>query len=188
MTVDPRIVKDALPLEVVTYNEICQLAHEGAKVIHPKAVEIVMQKGIPLYIKSAFSDAPGTLVTSINTNTTITRDRTITGIAYSANITQFKILSDGIINKSDFYRIISLAHAGISIDFINGSRQNSIYLTKYSDFSSCTDSESIGITPQLLTGCAKMAVVGVAMTGMPGVMAKIVDTLAQEQITILTIG
>lgn len=44
MTADPRIVEDAKILDVVTYNEISHLAHQGAKVIHPRAVEIAMQK------------------------------------------------------------------------------------------------------------------------------------------------
>ena len=66
-TADPGI-SDARPLEIVTYNEICQLAREGAKVIHPRAVEIAMQEGIPLRIKCTFSEAPGTLVTSPGQN------------------------------------------------------------------------------------------------------------------------
>lgn len=47
MTADPRIVEDAKILDVVTYNDICHLAHQGAKVIHPRAVEIAMQKTYP---------------------------------------------------------------------------------------------------------------------------------------------
>ncbi len=43
MTADPRIVENAKPLPNVTYTEICNLAYQGAKVIHPRAVEIAMQ-------------------------------------------------------------------------------------------------------------------------------------------------
>ena len=42
MTADPRIVKDARHLQTVTYNEICNMAYQGAKVVHPRAVEIAM--------------------------------------------------------------------------------------------------------------------------------------------------
>ncbi len=65
MTADPRIVENARPLDVVTYTEICNMAYQGAKVIHPRAVEIAMQAKVPLRIRSTYSDAPGTLVTSI---------------------------------------------------------------------------------------------------------------------------
>ena len=43
MTADPRITEKARPLSVVTYNEVCNMAYQGAKVIHPRAVEIAMQ-------------------------------------------------------------------------------------------------------------------------------------------------
>ncbi|MGE5423588.1 MAG: aspartate kinase, partial [Ignavibacteriales bacterium] len=62
MTADPRIVKNARVLDAITYNEVCQLAREGAKVIHPRAVEIAMEGNTPLRIRSTFSDGTGTLV------------------------------------------------------------------------------------------------------------------------------
>ena len=48
MTADPRIVKDARHLQTVTYNEICNMAYQGAKVVHPRAVEIAMHAKVPL--------------------------------------------------------------------------------------------------------------------------------------------
>lgn len=63
MTADPRIVEDARTIDTVTFNEICQMAYQGAKVIHPRSVEIAMQRNISLRIKSTFSDALGTLLT-----------------------------------------------------------------------------------------------------------------------------
>jgi aspartate kinase len=192
MTADPRIVEDALPLEAVTYNEICQLAHEGAKVIHPRAVEIVMQKGIPLRIKSTFSDGPGTLVTSQGENhhgsIDITRDRTVTGITYISDITQIKILTDSATDKIDFQKRIfkSLALAGISIDFINVHPEIILFTVKNTIATKAVQVlNNIGISPEVLADCAKIAIVGAAMTGVPGVMAKIVEALAREQIAIL---
>lgn len=44
----------------------CQMAHQGAKVIHARAVEIAMEKEIPIVVKSTFSDAPGTLICNEN--------------------------------------------------------------------------------------------------------------------------
>ena len=64
MTADPRLVKEANILEQISYAEVCQMAYNGAKVIHPRAVEIAMGSNIPMYVKSTFSDAPGTLITS----------------------------------------------------------------------------------------------------------------------------
>ena len=66
MTADPRIVEKARPLSVVTYNEVCNMAYQGAKVIHPRAVEIAMQANVPIRIRSTYADALGTLVTMSN--------------------------------------------------------------------------------------------------------------------------
>ncbi len=59
-TADPDYVKDAPTLRTVTYDEVAEIAHLGAKVVHPRAAEIAMQYGIPLWVKSTFSDDPGT--------------------------------------------------------------------------------------------------------------------------------
>jgi aspartate kinase len=192
MTADPRIVTDARPLESVTYNEICQLAREGAKVIHPRAVEIAMQKGIPLRIKCTFSEAPGTLVTSqdeINKGAIdITRDRTITGITHIPDITRIKINTEKTANKPDFQGRIfkALALAGISVDFINVHPEAVFFTVKNTDAKIAVKIlENMEIKPEVLPDCAKVAAVGAGMTGVPGVMAKIVDALAEEKIQIL---
>ena len=125
MTADPRIVEDARILTIVTYNEICQLAYQGAKVIHPRAVEIAMQRNIPLRIKSTFSDAPGTLVTNMYADrgigTDITTDRLITGIAHTSNVTQLRILTgnEQVKHLTDKRIFKALALADISVDFIS---------------------------------------------------------------------
>ena len=64
MTAGPCIVGDAKILPVVSYNDIANLIHQGAKVIHPRAVEIAMQRNVSLMVRSTFSDGPGTLVTN----------------------------------------------------------------------------------------------------------------------------
>ncbi|MBI5708657.1 MAG: aspartate kinase [Armatimonadetes bacterium] len=59
-TADPDYVPDAPTLGKVTYDEVAEIAHLGAKVLHPRAAEIAMKFDIPLWVKSTFSDAPGT--------------------------------------------------------------------------------------------------------------------------------
>ncbi len=192
MTADPRIVDDARPLALVTYNEICQLAHEGAKVIHPRAVEIAMQKGIPLRIKCTFSDAPGTLVTSggevYKGAIDITRDRTITGITYIQDITQIRIMTDGAPDILNFQAKIfkAMALAGISVDFINVNPEAVLFTVRNSVAGKAVQVlDTIGIQPVLLPDCAKIAAVGAVMTGVPGVMAKIIEAFSIEKIQIL---
>ena len=93
MTADPRIVENAKPLRVVTYTEICNLAYQGAKVIHPRAVEIAMQAKVPMRVRSTYSDDEGTLVTSHYSDKMShdVYDRLITGIAHVNDVTQIKV-------------------------------------------------------------------------------------------------
>lgn len=192
MTADPRIVEGARPREIVTYDEICQLAHEGAKVVHPRAVEIVMQKNIPMRVKCTFTDAPGTLVTSTgeaNKGTIdITRDRTITGITQIPGLTQFKVMVDdgaeGLKLKRRLFR--GLALAGISLDFINVHPGMVVFTVKDDVRQKASQVlENTGFTAEITPDCAKVAAVGAAMTGVPGVMAAIVEALTREDIQIL---
>lgn len=189
-TADPRIVKDAKTLETVTYNEICQLAHQGAKVIHPRAVEIAMQKNIPIKIRSTFDDSPGTLVTNCRENGTVDiyADRTITGITHLANLSQVKV----DINNGDdpgkvqlkIFKAIAAEH--ISIDFININPHEVIFTIKESD-SSKTEKilNELGIAAEIIPGCAMVSIVGANMIGVPGVMANIVEALVNEDVQIL---
>lgn len=192
MAADPRIVEDARPREVVTYDEICQLAHEGAKVVHPRAVEIVMQKNIPMRVRSTFTDGPGTLVTStgeVNRDTIdITRDRTITGITQIPSLTQFKVPVDdsleGLRQKRKIFK--GLALAGISLDFINVYPEMVVFTVKDEAGQKAVQVlENTGFTAEITTGCAKVAAVGAGMTGVPGVMASIVEALTREDVQIL---
>ena len=98
-TADPRIVENAKTLSTITYNESCNLAQQGAKVIHPRAVEIAMQKNIPIRIKSTFTDSPGTLITNNGNNhqtVEISGQRLVTGITHMPNIAQIKVLTEQV--------------------------------------------------------------------------------------------
>lgn len=192
MTADPRIVEDARILDVVTYNEICQMAHQGAKVIHPRAVEIAMQRNIPLRIKCTFSDAPGTLVTSIQADmgagTDITGDRIITGIAHTPNVTQICVptsaLPDTLQANKQIFK--GMALADISVDFIS-VQSDAVYYTVRDDEADKAVKilKNMGFNPSVVPSCAKVSIVGAGIHGVPGVMADMVEALSDAGIRIL---
>lgn len=188
-TADPKIVEDAKTLAVLTYNEICHLAKEGAKVIHPRAVEIAMQYNLPLKIKSTFSHELGTVICRKNSITELNNYGLITGIAQISNITQFKISTDKLsdnIKEIQVEIFKALALANISIDFININPAEIIFTVKDEDTAGTIEIiEEMGINFQIKRGCAKISAVGAGMTGVPGVMAQIVESLSREGIEIL---
>ncbi|WP_027954257.1 aspartate kinase [Halobacillus kuroshimensis] len=188
MTADPRLVEGARPLPSITYNEICNLAYQGAKVIHPRAVEIAMHAKVPIRVRSTYSDAPGTLVTGLKDHAS-GRDlieRTVTGIAHINGLTQIKVQSKEDPSKlqSDVFK--SMASANISVDFINISPSGVLYtISDLYTNKARRILQEIGYEPEIREGCAKVSTVGAGITGIPGVTADIVQALTDKGIQIL---
>jgi len=192
MTADPRIVEDAKILDVVTYNDICHLAHQGAKVIHPRAVEIAMQKNIPIRVKGTFTENPGTLVTNIQPDmeegSDVIGDRIIAGIAHTPKLTQIKINIQDEENKTKSVKKIfkGMALADISVDFISVQPETVLYTVRDEIADKATNILSnMGFEPETLSSCAKVALVGGGIADVPGVMANLVEALGESGVEIL---
>lgn len=191
MTADPRIVKEATILDQISYAEVCQMAHNGAKVIHPRAVEIAMGSNIPMYVKSTFSDAPGTLITNErggrgNGAEIAINESCASGVANLSDLAQFRIE----LNPADLAAgrdlFEDLADAGISVGCLNLSEKEAMFAVFSPDVEhTCRVLEETGFKYVLNTKCAKVSVVGSAMRGVPGVMATFVAALAGRNIAIL---
>ena len=188
MTADPRMVKDARTLEVASYTDICNLAYQGAKVVHPRAVEITMKSKIPIRVRSNRSNEIGTLVTGSTDDIEGIEipDRLITGIAHMANITQVKIEADqpsGLLHAQIFE---AMASASISVDFINIFPSGVMYtIPEMLSEKAERILLDLGYQPKLIHNCAKVSIVGAGMTGVPGVTAKMVQSLVSAGIEIL---
>ncbi|MFZ3130662.1 MAG: aspartate kinase, partial [Desulfosporosinus sp.] len=192
MTADPRIVEDARTIDAVTYNELCQMAYQGAKVIHPRAVEIAMQRNIPLRIKSTFSDAPGTLVTNMypdrGVGTDITSDCIITGIAHTPNVTQLRILTGDVQDRqlTDKRIFKAMALADISVDFISVQPEAVLYTVRDEVAAQAVKILlNMGFEPGVVPNCAKVSIIGAGIAGVPGVMADMVEALSDVGVSIL---
>ncbi len=188
MTADPRIVQDARPLDVVTYNEICNMAYQGAKVIHPRAVEIAMQAKVPIRIRSTYSDHPGTLVTSTTGDGAgrDIEDRLITGIAHVAGVTQIKVQAPEGDYEFQSKIFKAMAERQISVDFINISPRGVIYtINGHLTDVAVSILKDLGYEADIQRNCAKVSAVGAGIAGVPGVTAKIVEALSKKGIYIL---
>jgi len=121
MTADPRAVPTARTLRAVTYREVCEMAHLGAKVLHPRAAEIAMDYGIPLYVRSTESGAPGTLVTSEDS-----MGGTVSEVTGVTNTGPCAHVSLPVLNEMDRAHVALqvfrlLATAGVPIYFVSGT-------------------------------------------------------------------
>ncbi|WP_238882599.1 aspartate kinase [Clostridium sp. YIM B02551] len=184
MTADPRIVEDASLIDVISYSEVFQLADQGAKVIHPKAVEIAMRGNVPLVIKNTMNNCSGTLINSIgDSNST----RIITGITYLNNRIQVSIKLEDNQGNPHYKELLDIvANNDISLDLINIFPKEKIFTIDSSKKNMLeTIFKNINIKYTLIENCSKISVIGSRMAGIPGVMAKIIKALSDSNIDVL---
>lgn len=183
MTADPRVVPDARILDYVTYDEVCNLASQGAKVIHPRAVELAKLKGIPLRVASTFTDAKGTIIKESDDNM---REKLITGITALSGIVQIYVKNEAKDQKRLSDLLTDIAEKGISLDFINICPEEAVFTVKEEDSDKTSEIiEGCGFPYRLVKDCCKVSEVGANIQGVPGVMAKIMAALTREGIEVL---
>ena len=96
-TANPKIVKQAQPIETISYQEAMELSHFGAKVLYPPTIQPVLGKNIPIYIKNTFEpEAFGTLISS-NKNE---NENPIKGISHIDKIALLTLEGSGMIGVS----------------------------------------------------------------------------------------
>lgn len=184
MTADPRIVGDAELINKISYNEVFQLADQGAKVIHPRAVEIAMKGNVTLVIKNTMSTCIGTMIDSLGD---VDNNKFITGITHQGNRIQVSIKSDDNKDNINYKTILeSLANNKISLDLINIFPKEKVFTIDASVKELFEDiMRKNNLKYSLVEDLSTIAIVGSRMRGIPGVMAKIVGALDNENIEVL---
>lgn len=185
MTADPCLVKDARILSEVSYNEVCELAYQGARVLHPRAAEVAMKEAIPIKVKSTICGGTGTLIHNQDLRSSGI-DRPVTGITSRHNIFFINIDSAQREGQLSHFLIFNiLAANGISVDFINIRPEAVSFIIdlKYKNelIELFTKHEINYIIKEDLI---KLSIVGGGMTGRPGVMAKMIEALSNKNIDV----
>src|SRR3712207_2346006 len=117
-TADPRIVPEARRIPVMLSSEMAEMAWRGAKVMHPRAVELGALYGIEIHVKSSFAEGPGTIITGGSGLEHLETRETVAGIAHDLDVS--RITLTGIkTGPGTMSRVFTpLAEAGISVDVI----------------------------------------------------------------------
>jgi len=190
-TADPRLCREARVIRRLTYSEVCQLAYEGAKVIHPTAVEVAMSHNVKLSIRGLTEDGPGTLInmaggTIVEGGYGTAARRVVTGIAHATGIVQVRVDFEVPDPSRDSAIFDALADAGISIDLINVFPIQKVFTIK-EDMLDRAEAvfQKLDLNYTAVKGCAKVSVVGLGMRGIPGVMSKVVRAFQEKDIRIL---
>ncbi|WP_298397289.1 aspartate kinase [Sphingobium sp.] len=209
-TTDPRIVARARKLDLVTYEEMLELASVGAKVLQTRSVGLAMKEGVVVQVLSSFDDPtqddlPGTLIVSdedleAKLKETKMERQLITGIAHDKN--EAKIIVTRVPDKPGAVASIfgPLADAAINVDMIiqNDSKEKEetdvTFTVPRADLARSVDlleahKDTIGFR-RIITDVevAKISVVGVGMRSHAGVAATMFKTLAERGINIEAIS
>jgi aspartate kinase len=195
MTADPKLVSDARIIDHLTYNEVCQLAYEGAKVIHPRAVEVAMQHNVSLIVKHLRESEAGTVIGSeaqyVAENGSFgTRDlRVITGIAHTPGLAQVTVEMEAEEADLELKMFDRLADHHISIDMISIFPERKNFTIKEENLLQAEAAlKKLGVSYNITSGCAKVSVVGLGMRNIPGVMARVIKALKERDVRILQTG
>ena len=191
-TTDPNIYDKARRLDRISYDEMLEMARAGAKVLHPRSVELAKKYEVPVYVKSSFSDEGGTLVTKEDKEM---EKEVVSGVTYDRD--QAKIT---VVNVPDRPGIAArlftpLAEHNIMVDMIiqNASVDGLTDLTftvsrkdvKQASVLVQEAAKDIGAARvEIDDSVAKISIIGVGMVSHSGVAAKMFTTLAREGINI----
>jgi aspartate kinase len=190
MTADPRVEPDAKVLNHINYDEIFQMADKGAKVIHPRAVEIAKSGNITLKIKNTLNpDYEGTSISGISPKFEVLgpvgeNNNLMTAVAHKSGVTQIRIKNC----KEDVFTNIlnEIENNEISIDMINFFVSEKAFVIEHDKFKSLEKIlNKYGVEYEALENCAKVTLIGAKITGIPGVMAKIVRALSKGNVQLL---
>lgn len=190
-TADPHIFKGARVIPRLSYSEACQLVYEGARVVHPPAVEVAMKHNLNVVIRSLTAEDPGTLIHSgiperAAAGFTAAPRQVVTGVAHVSDIAQLTIEFERPDPALEIILFENLAGAGISIDLISVFPTRKVFTIKEEALpAAAAVLEKLGLGFLAEKECAKVSVIGHGMRGIPGVMARVVRALNEKGIPIL---
>ncbi|ABA23248.1 aspartate kinase [Trichormus variabilis ATCC 29413] len=211
LTTDPRIVPEAQLMGEITCNEMLELASLGAKVLHPRAVEIARNYGMPLVVKSSWTDDPGTWVT-----TPKPQGRSLINLELARPVDDVELDTDqakvALLRVPDKPGVAAKLFGEISrqkvdvdliIQSIHEGNSNDIAFTVTTPILKRAEAVAAAIAPSLRSpshpksdeaevmveqNIAKVSIAGAGMIGRPGVAAKMFTTLAEAGVNIQMIS
>ena len=198
-TTDPNVCPSARKINRISYEEMLELASLGAKVLQIRSVEVAMKYGVPVHVRSSFSDAPGTWVVGEEKSL---EDVVVAGVAYDKS--EAKVLLQAVRDTPGVVAQIfgGLAAKNITVDMIiqNTSTGGGTPSTNVTFTVPKTDlarvkplieelAREVGAkSTQYDEDIVKVSIVGLGMRSHAGTAARMFDILARESINIQAIS
>ncbi len=193
---DPRVVRRARKIDMISYEEMLEMASVDAKVLQRRAVALAMARQVRIQVLSSFGDGPGTLV--VGEDEMVEKEK-VSGIAFSRDVAQITLL--GVKDQPGVVAALlkPLVEEGINIDLIvqnvsNEEGETDLTLAvKSVDFERTKAAlERVREEPGYRdiksgVGIAKVSVIGLGMRGHAGIAQTMFETLAGKGINIKAI-
>jgi len=195
-TTDPNICPSARKIDRISYEEMLELASLGAKVLQIRSVEVAMKYGVPVHVRTSFSDKPGTMVVGEEGLEGVV----VSGIAYDKG--EAKVQLVGVTDKPGVVAKVFglLAEKNVSVDMIiqspsrGGSASTDVTftvaktdLTRVKEVIEATAHE-LNATVEYDPDIVKVSIVGLGMRSHAGIASKMFGLLAAEGINIQAIS
>ncbi|MBD2123789.1 aspartate kinase [Trichocoleus sp. FACHB-262] len=211
LTTDPRLVPDAQLMSEITCDEMLELASLGAKVLHPRAVEIARNYGVPLVVRSSWTEEPGTKVVSPTPQPrpleNLELARPVDGVEFDTDQAKVALLHipdrPGVAARLFGEIATQDLDVDLIIQSIHEGKSNDIAFTVTKNSLNRAEAVAAAIVPalgaQLGLGpdaadvivqrqIAKVSIAGAGMIGRPGVAAQMFSTLAAAGVNIQMIS
>jgi aspartate kinase len=199
MSADPRLVPDAAVLGEITYREAAELAYAGAKVLHPRTLAPLLERGIPVWSKNSFRlEAPGTKIVPATRNPSGPKAVTSMGnvVLISIEPRSAEINRTLILGRA----AQALAQANVEIlTFLSSSyQQNFCFLIRQDEVPAAMTALESALSlefahgyvgqPEIDGDVGLLAVVGEGMKGHPGLAGRIFTAISRENINVIAIA
>ena len=191
-TADPRLVPQARQLRDISFEEMLELAQQGARVMHPRAVELGEVYGMPIMVRSSFNERPGTL---IHGGELLEKKNKVRGIAHDLDVA--KITVQGVPDRPGVasHLFTPLAEAGVNVSTIVqnagvGGEADVSFTVARNDLGKALRitgpvAHELGAR-KVVSGdnVGKVSIVGSGIENSPGHAAAMFRTLAEQHINI----
>jgi aspartate kinase len=160
LTADPRLVKNAMPVEAITYEAAAELAYYGAQVLHPRAMQPCMRTGTHVRVKNSYNqEAPGTKIVQKLEG----KINPVQVVSFKKNVTLVDIVSSRMLGQHGFLAEVfsCFAKYGVSVDMLATSEVSiSLTLDAAQDLSDLKKDLSRIASVEIKTGKAIITIIG----------------------------
>jgi aspartate kinase len=200
MTADPRLVPDARVLDEITYGEAAELAYAGAKVLHPRTLAPLIERGIPVWSKNSFKpEKPGTrIVPKLGAGNSGARAVTSMATVALLSLEPASAAIGGVHIMAEAFDALDRANVEVLALSSSSYRQSFCFLVRREEQEKAIEAIESALSLELAHGYINgvevdsdvglLAVVGEGMRGFSGLAGRIFTAISRENVNIIAIA